>query len=174
MECYHCASIHPELVDVVPEFADGLAAQYYVGHGAEFGDDIDGFTIDGTAGPERLPGVPPEQDRRYYAATIRPQVFLNLVPDHAIVAWMVPVAVDRTTVICDWLFAPEVVDEAARGTSKLEASIELFDTVNRQDFAACERTQPAMSSRAYATGGVLMPSEHHLAEFHRWVQSQLD
>jgi len=37
MECYHCASIHPELVDVLPEFSKGLAAQYYVGHGAEFG-----------------------------------------------------------------------------------------------------------------------------------------
>ena len=28
MECYHCATIHPELVEVLPEFAEGLAAQY--------------------------------------------------------------------------------------------------------------------------------------------------
>ena len=28
MECYHCATIHPELTEVLPEFADGLAAQY--------------------------------------------------------------------------------------------------------------------------------------------------
>ena len=39
MECYHCATIHPELTEVLPEFADGYAAQYFVGHGAEFGDD---------------------------------------------------------------------------------------------------------------------------------------
>ncbi|MEU3938119.1 aromatic ring-hydroxylating dioxygenase subunit alpha, partial [Streptomyces sp. NPDC029044] len=37
MECYHCATIHPELTEVLPEFADGYAAQFYVGHGAEFG-----------------------------------------------------------------------------------------------------------------------------------------
>ena len=37
MECYHCATIHPELTEVLPEFADGLAAQFFVGHGAEFG-----------------------------------------------------------------------------------------------------------------------------------------
>jgi Rieske 2Fe-2S family protein len=47
--------------------------------------------------------------------------------------------------------------------------VELFDRVNRQDFAACERTQPSMASRAYAGGGVLVPSEHHIAEFHDWV-----
>jgi glycine betaine catabolism A len=34
MECYHCATIHPELTEVLPEFADGYAAQYFVGHGA--------------------------------------------------------------------------------------------------------------------------------------------
>ena len=50
MECYHCATIHPELTEVLPEFADGLAAQYFVGHGAEFGKDIEGFTIDGSPG----------------------------------------------------------------------------------------------------------------------------
>ncbi len=31
MECYHCATIHPELTRVLPEFARGYAAQYYVG-----------------------------------------------------------------------------------------------------------------------------------------------
>ena len=56
MECYHCATIHPELTEVLPEFADGLAAQYFVGHGAEFGEDVQGFTVDGSAGLDRLPG----------------------------------------------------------------------------------------------------------------------
>lgn len=56
MECYHCATIHPELVDVLPEFAEGYAAQYYVGHGAEFGEDIQGFTVDGSEGFSRAAG----------------------------------------------------------------------------------------------------------------------
>ena len=38
---------------------------------------------------------------------------------------------------------------------------------------ACERTQPGMSSRLYAKGGVLVPSEHHIGEFHHWVQARL-
>jgi glycine betaine catabolism A len=165
MECYHCAAIHPELTRVIPEFARGFAAQYYVGHGASFGDGVSGFTVTGSAGFERLPGVLDAQDRRYFAITIRPQVFLNLVPDHVIAHRMFPLAADRTTVVCDWLFSPSVVSSG----EDVSASVELFDRVNRQDFEACELTQLSMGSRAYADGGVLVPSEHHIAQFHAWV-----
>ncbi|TVL93401.1 aromatic ring-hydroxylating dioxygenase subunit alpha [Streptomyces sp. SAJ15] len=169
MECYHCAAIHPELTRVLPEFTEGLAAQYHVGHGAAFASGVRGFTVDGGPGFGRLAGVADEQDRRYFAATIRPQVFLNLVPDHVIVLRMTPLAVDHTVVECDWLYAPEVV---ASGRD-LTASVELFHRVNTQDFAACERTQPGMGSRAYRGGGVLVPSEHHIGGFHAWVAGRL-
>jgi Rieske 2Fe-2S family protein len=165
MECYHCATIHPELTSVLPEFARGYAAQTYVGRGAAFADRAQGFTVDGSPGFAALPGVAPDQDRRYFAATIRPQVFLNLVPDHVIWHRMYPVAADRTTVVCDWLFSPQVV---ASGED-VSRSVALFDLVNRQDFEACEHTQLSMGSRAYREGGVLVPSEHHIAEFHSWV-----
>lgn len=170
MECYHCATIHPELTEVLPEFANGFAAQYYVGHGAEFGEDVQGFTVDGSEGVDRLPGVEEHQDRRYYAITIRPQVFVNLVPDHVIVHRMFPLAPDRTLVRCDWLYLPEVVESG----KDLTRSIELFHRVNLQDFEACERCQLAMDSRAYARGGVLVPSEHHIGEFHDWVRGKID
>jgi len=167
MECYHCASIHPELTEVLPEFADGYAAQYWVGHGAGFAPAAAGFTVDGRAGADRLPGVTDEQDRRYYAITIKPQVFVNLVPDHVIVHRMTPLAPDRTVVECDWLFAPDALGR------DLDPSVELFHRVNVQDFAACERTQPGMGSRAYRDGGVLVPSEHHIGAFHSWVTARL-
>ena len=51
--------------------------------------------------------------------------------------------------------------------------MELFDRVNRQDFDACERCQPAMSSRVYADGGVLVPSEHHIGAFHDWLRDKI-
>lgn len=166
MECYHCATIHPELTEVLPEFAQGYAAQYYVGHGAAFAESAQGFTVDGSVGFGRLPGLADEQDRRYFALTIRPQVFLNLVPDHLIVHRMFPLSAGRTLVECDWLYSAETV----RSGADLDRSVELFHRVNTQDFDACERTQPAMSSRAYRAGGVLVPTEHHLADFHRWVR----
>ncbi|MDW6064547.1 aromatic ring-hydroxylating dioxygenase subunit alpha [Streptomyces sp. FXJ1.4098] len=169
MECYHCATIHPELTEVLPEFADGYAAQYYVGHGAEFGEEIQGFTVDGSEGLDRIPGVAEDQDRRYYAITVNPQVFINLVPDHVIFHRMYPMAPDRTVVECDWLYLPHVV-ESGKDVSR---SVELFHRVNQQDFDACERTQPGMSSRAYTKGGVLVPSEHHIGAFHTWLREKL-
>jgi Rieske 2Fe-2S family protein len=164
LECYHCATIHPELVRVLPEFSRGLAAQSYVGRGAEFGKNIEGFTVDGGTGFDRLPGVTDEQDRRYFAMTLKPQVFVNLVPDHVIFHRMFPVSATRTIVECDWLYSPEVI----RSDADLSDSVELFDRVNLQDFEACELCQPGMRSRAYAAGGVLVPAEHHMAAFHSW------
>ena len=169
MECYHCATIHPELTRVLPEFAKGYAAQYYVGHGAEFADWAQAFTVTGDGGFGQLPSVAPEQERRYFAVTVLPQVFLNLVPDHVIAHRMFPLAVDRTRVVCDWLFGPDVIESG----KDVNPSVELFDRVNRQDFEACELTQLSMGSRAYRDGGVLVPSEHHIAQFHDWVTAQL-
>jgi Rieske 2Fe-2S family protein len=141
-----------------------------VGHGAEFGEEIRGFTVDGSEGVDRIQGVSEDQDRRYYAITIKPQVFINLVPDHVIIHRMFPLAADRTIVECDWLFRKDVVE----GGKDLGPSVELFHRVNVQDFDACERCQPAMNSRAYAGGGVLVPSEHHIGTFHDWVLGKLE
>jgi Rieske 2Fe-2S family protein len=170
MECYHCGSIHPELVAILPEFRRGYAAQSYVGHGAEYAPGAEGFTVDGGPGHGRLPGLSEAEDRRYFAATIPPQVFINLVADHVIVHRMFPLAADHTIVECDWLYPPDVV---ASGVD-LSSSVELFHRVNQQDFAVCEQCQPAMASRAYADGGSLVPSEHHISEFHAWVRARLD
>ena len=106
MECYHCATIHPELVEVLPEFADGLAAQYYVGHGAEFGPEVEGFTVDGSAGFDTASRQsPPSRTAGTTRSPCRPTVFINLVPDHVILHRMYPMAADRTIVECDWLYS---------------------------------------------------------------------
>jgi Rieske 2Fe-2S family protein len=96
-------------------------------------------------------------------------VFINVVPDHVILHRMYPLAPDRTIVECDCLYRPDVV----AGGKDLTASVELFDWVNRQDFDACERCQPAMSSRLYRDGGVFVPSEHHIAGFHEWLRARI-
>ena len=74
---------------------------------------------------------------------------------------MVPLAADRTVVECDWLFDPGVV---AAGQD-VSAPVEPFHRMNEPDCGACERCQPSMSSRGYAAGGVLAPSELHLVGF---------
>lgn len=170
MECYHCATIHPELTEVIPEFAEGWAAQTMVGEGAHFGEDIEGFTVDGSAGVSEFPLIDPDQQRRYFAITIRPNVFVNMVPDHVIIHRMFPTSASSTYIECDWLFLPEVVESGV----DVSKSVELFDRVNRQDFDACEKTQPSMNSHVYKSGGALVPAEHHIALFHEWLVRSLD
>jgi Rieske 2Fe-2S family protein len=167
-ECYHCTSIHPELTDVIPEFRGGVASQANgPGYGSSIGEQIEGFTFDGRPGLEPLPNVPEADRRRYYGMTITPTAFINLIGDHAIVHHIIPLAPDRTTVICQWLFHPDALAAGA----DIDPTVELFDRVNSQDFEACERCQLGASSPTYRHDGVLVPTEHHLERFYAEVRS---
>jgi Rieske 2Fe-2S family protein len=170
MECYHCSTIHPELVGVIPSFRSGLGSQSFgPGHGSELGSDVAGFTVDGRPGLPTLPTVPAGDERRYFGITLTPSAFLSLVGDHAILHRIEPIAVGRSRVTCDWLFAPD----ALAGGHDIEPTIELFHRVNQQDFDACERCQLGAASRAFAHGGVLVPVEHTLTAFYDEVRAAL-
>jgi Rieske 2Fe-2S family protein len=170
MECYHCASIHPELVAAIPEFRGGVASQALaVGHGSALSDRADGFTIDGRAGLPTLPELTETQQRAYYAITLFPNSFVNLFDDHVVLHRFTPLAAGRTEVVCDWLFAPEALAERP----EIGPTVELFDRVNRQDFEACERCQLGATSRIYAHDNVLVPAEHHLQRLHDELRDAL-
>ena len=147
-----------------------MAAQANIGLGAEFGSEIAGFTVDGTAGFDRLPGITEEQDRRYYAITVKPTVFINLVPDHIIFHRMFPMSA-----IADHrrmrLALHRRCGVAPDATCRTRSSCSTGST-SRTSRRASELS-PSMSSRAYRNGGVLVPAEHHIAEFHEWVVSRL-
>jgi hypothetical protein len=83
---------------------------------------------------------------------------------------MWPAGADRTIIECDCLCPAE--DVGSR--EDLSRSVELFRRVDEQDFGAAERCRLAANSRAYATGGVLVPGEHHISLFHEWVTRHLD
>jgi glycine betaine catabolism A len=170
MECYHCASIHPELTAVVPEFRDGVASQAQpIGHGSSLSAEADGFTIDGRDGLPALPGLADGRLRTYYAITLMPNAFVNLFDDHVVLHRFIPHAVDRTEVVCDWLFAPEALADRP----DIDPTVELFDRVNAQDFEACERCQLGAGSRVYAHDNVLVPAEHHLQRLHDELRAAL-
>jgi Rieske 2Fe-2S family protein len=78
-----------------------------------------------------------------------------------------PLAVDRTEVVCEWLFDPD----ALAAQPEIGPTVELFDRVNQQDFEACERCQLGAQSRIYGHDSVLVPAEHHIAGFHDEVRA---
>lgn len=171
-ECYHCGTIHPELCDTIPRFADPATFTHGYDHaGYEFSEDHPGFTLSGAVRIPRLPLLTDDDDRRYYGMVVRPNAFISLTPDHVIVHRFVPIAPDRTTVVCEWLFHPDVLEAGIDVTD----SIELFHKVNQQDLSACEITQPNMTSRGYRDGGVLVPAEEALiSRFREWILESLE
>ncbi|MQA82173.1 MAG: Rieske 2Fe-2S domain-containing protein [Streptosporangiales bacterium] len=164
MECYHCASIHPELTAALPQFRSGYGTvSGGVGAGAAFAPTIGGFSRSGRASRAPLPGLLPEDDRLFYGVICRPNVFVILVPDHVAFFRLEPVDVTHTRVTVDWLFSP---DAMARQDFDPSDAVEILDITNRQDFDACQRCQLGMRSSAY--GGVLVPAEHVITEFYDW------
>ena len=82
-----------------------------------------------------------------------------------------PEGPDRSRVVCDWLFDPEVMTMS--DFDPMDA-VELFDIVNKQDWEVCELTQQSMASRAFKSGGVYVPSEWHIRELADFILEKLD
>ncbi len=170
-ECYHCPIIHPELTAAVPEFRSGYGSiSGGRWHGAQLAPQAEAFSSSGQARRRPLPGLSGGTERRFYGVILLPNAFLILVPDHVIFFRLDPLAAGRTRVSCDWLFEAEAVQDA--GFSPDDA-VALLDITNRQDFAACERCQLGMSSRSFAGGGVLVPGEHLITDFYRYLAAAL-
>ena len=164
MECYHCSSIHPELVGVLPEFARGIAAQANIGLGAEFGSEISGFTVDGARGLRasargspmtRIAATSRSPSGRRCSSTWCPTTSSSTGcsrcrrPDHR----RMRLALHRRC------------GRPRDATCRTRSSCSTGST-NRTSRRASELS-PAMSSRAYRNGGVLVPAEHHIARVPR-------
>lgn len=173
-ECYHCGTIHPELVEQIPTFADfeKLGESGYQQGGYQFAAGRDGFSLSGNAIFNPLPHLVSDDSRKYFGMVLRPNCFISLLPDHVIVHKFHPIGPDRTKVVCDWLFPSDVA--SADGFDPAD-SVELFHRVNQQDFAAAEWCQPNMSSRLYRDGGVLVPLESEVIGnwYYGWYRARM-
>ncbi|MDQ2995539.1 MAG: aromatic ring-hydroxylating dioxygenase subunit alpha [Chloroflexota bacterium] len=170
MECYHCAPMHPELCALLPAFYNGTSYQGLAGVGTPFAAGVEQFSKSGTGTRPRLPGLHDEDDHLYFGLTITPNVLLSFLPDHVIIHIAHPRGPEQTYVTCDWLFDPAVVTAPDFDSSD---SVEIFDIVNRQDWEVCELTQQGVRSKAFASGGVYVPSEHHIIKFNNLVRERL-
>ena len=167
-ECYHCGPVHPELCRLVPAFGGG-------GIDLEWEDGIphrEGawtFTTTGTSTRQPFPDLDEAERVRHKGELVYPNLMLSLSADHVAAFVLTPLAVDRTRIVCDLLFAPE---EAALPSFDPSDAADLWDLVNRQDWAVCESVQRGMSSRSY-TGGWYAPMEDASLDIRRWLLPRL-
>ena len=167
-ECYHCGPVHPELVRLVPAFGGGgtdLAWEDGIPHR----EGAWTFTMSGTTNRAPLPGLSEAEKVRHKGELVYPNLWLSCAADHvaSFVSW--PLDTGRTRIRCDLLFEREAI--AAVDFNPYDAG-ELWDLVNRQDWAICESVQRGMSSRAYRQGW-FAPMEDLSADIRRWLLPRL-
>jgi glycine betaine catabolism A len=168
-ECYHCGPVHPELSRLVPAFGSGGGGLDWA-HGVPHREGAWTFTMTGTTERSPLPGLDETERTHHKGELVYPNLLLSCSADHVAAFVLRPQAVDRTTIECLLLFATDAVADA--GFDPSDAG-DLWDLVNRQDWAICESVQRGMSSRAY-THGWFAPMEDDSADIRRWLVPRLE
>jgi Rieske 2Fe-2S family protein len=164
-ECYHCGPVHPELCELIPSFRHG-------GSGLEWAEGIPHrpgawtFTMTGTSTRAPFRDLDEAERTRHKGELIYPNLLLSLAAEHVAAFVVHPSGPARTTVVCDLLFHP---DEIASESFDASDAADLWDLVNRQDWAICESVQRGMSSRAWQ-GGWFAPMEDESADISRWYR----
>jgi Rieske 2Fe-2S family protein len=96
-----------------------------------------------------FPGLSPEERGRVYYYTVFPSAFLSFHPDYVLVHRAQSLAIDRTRIVCDWLFHPDA--SAAPGFDP-QPAIDFGDLNNRQDWELCAKAHRGVSSNAWEPG----------------------
>ena len=167
-ECYHCGPVHPELSRLVPSFAGGGSDLDWE-EGIPHREGAWTFTTTGTTTRAPLPGLDEDERTRHKGDLVYPNLMVSASADHVAAFVLLPQAPDRTTVECSLLFAADAV--AAADFDPSDAG-ELWDLVNRQDWAICESVQRGMTSRSYRHGW-FAPMEDDSLDIRRWLLPRL-
>lgn len=162
-ECYHCASIHPELSRISPPTSGeniDLAGSWMGGWMAIV-DGAETMSLTGKSGGAPIRGLSERELRSVMYLVGFPNLLVSLHPDYVMTHLMTPLAADRTHVECSWAFPKDVVAQEDFDPSY---AVDFWDLTNRQDWAACESVQRGLSS-PHAKPGPLAPDEDGVYAF---------
>jgi Rieske 2Fe-2S family protein len=149
-ECLHCPTVHPELCAVAPTFGKGLV--FEAGRddwGVSIADGGVGYTASGKTSVPVMPGIDQESASSMYGATVLPNMFIDLTGTVVIATRLQPRSAKHTTIVTDYLFSREVVDDPDFDPGEV---VEFAELVAHQDYAVCERAQLGVTSRAFEHG----------------------
>jgi glycine betaine catabolism A len=150
-ECLHCPGVHPAL-QKLSHYLSGEnepADPGFLGGRMRLRDGIDTLSFDGCLRRACLPALAGDECRYVYFYASLPNLLLSMHPDYVMTHTLWPRSVDRTEIVCEWLFHPEAM--AAPGFDPDDA-VAFWDLTNRQDWHVCEQMQLGLNSRAYRPG----------------------
>jgi Rieske 2Fe-2S family protein len=162
-ECYHCATIHPELSRISPPTSGAnldVPGKWMAGWMSLI-PEAETMSLDGRSGGIAIAGLSDRELRTVMYVVGYPNLLISLHPDYVMTHLLTPLAVDRTHVECCWAFPREAVAQPSFDPSY---AVEFWDLTNRQDWAACESVQRGLSS-PHARPGPLAPEEDGVYQF---------
>lgn len=168
-ECYHCAGVHPELCEVVPDFRKGGGADLDWDNGVPHKEGANTFTATGTTDRAPFPGLNQSEKDRHFGELAYPNLMLSMSMDHGVANILRPVAPEQTEIDCRFLFHP---DEVAKDTFNPSDAVDFWDVINRQDWAICESVQRGMHSRPFEYG-YYAPMEDWALDIRNYVGKRL-
>jgi len=161
-ECLHCPGVHPELSNIVPMFRKGMVFDpSRPDLGVTLDEGLSTFTMSGTSVLPPLPGLSEADLRSYWGYSVMPNVAMNLMSTGVMVYFIYPRGPGHTTIVSEYLFRPETVDDPGFDCSDM---VEFLDLVSRQDWAVCERAQRGVRNPGFERG-VYPPQDALLQRF---------
>jgi Rieske 2Fe-2S family protein len=181
-ECLHCPGVHPRLSQLVPIYGRGLLEERddpdWRRHAGDADPKYKGglrsgastWSSDGQSTGVPFPGLS-EEDRKLGAVylTGMPSVFLVGHLDYVRVVRLLPLGPEHTQMRVEYLFSPQTL--AAPGFD-LQSIVDFTNLVMTEDAAVCELNQLGLHAAPHV-GGVVMPEEYVIRQFHEWVGSEL-
>ena len=177
-ECYHCAPVHPALNRVTPYFTGDNDAYFpgyngsrgrFAGGYMTFAKDYTSMTTTGYTTRPPIRGMTAEDRKRIYYYTVFPNFLFSLHPDYLMIHRVWPVSPTQSTVENEFYFEPTTM--AAPGFDPRDA-VDMWDEINRQDWAVCEGAQRGTRS-SHWKGGRYAEHEQLVCDFDRFVRLEL-
>ena len=149
-ECLHCPTVHPELVAIVPAYKRGeVLEDGRSDGGVAIAEGGTSFTRSGKSRLPVMPGFGDDEATSIYSAYVYPNMFLDISGTSTVATCLHPRGPEQTTVVTEYLFRAEVLEEPSFDPAEI---VEFNELVNRQDFLVCERVQQGVRSRAFTHG----------------------
>ncbi len=150
-ECYHCPALHPALNRLTPfrNASNDLEEGPFLGGPMHMSIEGGSMTMTGARCAPPLGELSGDELNQVQYYTVFPNLLLSLHPDYALVHRIDRLAVDRTRIVCDWLFHPDAVAEPGFDPSP---AIDFWNMTNEQDWEVSRLSQLGIASRAYTPG----------------------
>ncbi len=171
-EYYHLSWVHPELAKV-----SRVKDHYrYQGPGMYCGQTttpVSGDQRDDWLALPAASGLDHSDGSSGRFVTLFPNVLLSVLPNHAFIVLLEPLAAGRTVEHCTFLFPPSTAPADAAPPSAVLETFEVtrrfWIEVNDEDIDICERAQRGLSRGGVPPGPLSPRFEEPLNRFHRML-----